>query len=181
MAFCSTHSAEMFKNWEAKPGFASTLIIAYGNTDRQDDGAGWAVISRLAGILGLPFPAEPDEEQPPLDPLMGLLYTLQLTPELAEVLASYERAVFIDAHTGTLPDDLNWQELNPVFQRSPLTHHLTAESLLSITNSLYASTPHSILVSVHGQSFRFVRGLSPFTDALVDLAVEKILSWLSFE
>jgi hypothetical protein len=31
---------------------------------------------------------------------------------------------------------------------------------------------------VRGQSFGFERGLTPFTDALVDQAVEKILAWL---
>jgi hydrogenase maturation protease len=165
-------------NTEAKPGFASTLFIAYGNADRQDDGVGWAVLSRLAGRLNLPFPAEPEDELPAPDPRLGLLYTLQLTPELAEVLTAYDRVMFIDAHAGALPDDLSWQELSPVYQRSPLTHHMTAESLLSITHSLYGAAPRSILVSVRGQSFGFERGLTPFTDALVDQAVEKILAWL---
>lgn len=181
MVVCSTPSAVMLEIMEAKPGFASTLFIAYGNTDRQDDGAGWAVLCRLAKILDLPFADQPDEELPDLDPRLGLLYTLQLTPELAEVIAPYKRVVFVDAHAGERLDDLNWQELNPVFQRSPLTHHMTAESLLSITYSLYGAAPHSVLVSVRGQSFSFERGLTPFTNALVDRAVEKILSWLPIE
>ena len=33
-----------------------TLIIAYGNRDREDDGAGWHILDKLAHRLGLEAP-----------------------------------------------------------------------------------------------------------------------------
>ena len=160
---------------------AGALLIAFGNADRQDDGAGWAILSRVAQRLGLPFPREPEDEQPEPGMPLGLLYTLQLAPELAELAARYPRVLFIDAHTGALPADLNWQALQPVFQRSPLTHHMTAESVVALAHSAYGASPQAALVSVRGQAFGFERGLTPFTSALADQAVERILEWLGDE
>ena len=38
-----------------------TLVIAYGNRDRQDDGAGWHILAQAVDELGLQAPELPGE------------------------------------------------------------------------------------------------------------------------
>lgn len=159
-----------------------TLIIGYGNPDRQDDGVAWHVLTRLARRLS------PDKESSiPTEPEAGFetdgenpdyLFTLQLTPELSERITQYIRVCFIDAHTGSEPNNLNLQLIQPIFQNSPFTHHLTPESLLSFTQTIYGSAPEAILISIRGYSFGFERALSPSTELLANQAVDYLSEWL---
>jgi hydrogenase maturation protease len=154
-----------------------TLLIGYGNADRQDDGVAWHVLTALRRLLGKPAleegeAFEPDGENP------DFLFTLQLTPEMAETLADYRRVCFVDAHTGNVPEEIHFRQLEAKYQRSPFTHHLTPDTLLALCEQLYAQTPDAILVSVRGYQFGFERALSPETQALVEPAAQTILDWL---
>jgi len=106
------------------------------------------------------------------------VFELQLTPELAETIAQYERVCFVDAHTGAVPNGMNMVEIAAEFQASPLTHHLTAQSLLTFAQTLYNARPEAILVSVRGYQFGFERTLSSLTARLAEEAAEKIVAWL---
>jgi hypothetical protein len=64
------------------------------------------------------------EEFPANDGTPDFLFELQLTPELAETIAQYDRVCFVDAHTGAVQHDMNVSEIAAEFQASPLTHHL---------------------------------------------------------
>jgi len=109
---------------------------------------------------------------------VAFLSLLQLAPELSELLSGYDRVCFVDAHTGSVPDDVHSESIGPRYQPSPFTHHLTPHSLLAMTESIYKKSPESILVSVRGYEFGFDRELSKSTAALVPLAVALILKWL---
>lgn len=154
-----------------------TLVIGYGNPDRQDDGVAWHVLHALAVRLNLPTPDSYENEFPPNEQL-DIDFTLQLTPEMAERIAPYERVCFVDAHTGSIARQVQLVPVESQFQHSPFTHHLTAQSLLSMCQSLYGKTPQAALLSVRGYLFEFERQLSPETAALVPEAVEKIVEWL---
>jgi hydrogenase maturation protease len=160
-----------------------TLILGYGNFDRQDDGVAWHVLASVARRLGCAVPLSPDDEFPPNDgaPDNGgpdFFFDLQLTPEMSETIAQYERVCFVDAHTGAVPQDVNVSEINAEFQASPLTHHLTAQSLLTFAQTLYNARPEAILVSVRGYQFGFERELSPLTAQLAEDAAGKIVEWM---
>jgi hydrogenase maturation protease len=156
-----------------------TLILGYGNADRQDDGVAWHVLARLANRMGRSAPLdvgegfESEEEGSP-----EFLYALQLTPEMAEMIARFERICFVDAHTGSLPEDLQIIPLQASFQNSPFTHHLTPETLLSFAKTIYTSQPSAKLLSIRGYEFGFAQDLSPGTNALADQAVDYLLQWL---
>jgi len=156
----------------------STLIIGYGNFDREDDGVAWHVLTALAQRLGYDTPDAPEEGLEPEGKPVDFLFRLQLTPEIAETLAEYDRACFVDAHTGAVPEDLHVETLSAQFQVSPFTHHMTPETSLSIAETLYGKRPDAILVSVRGYGFGFSRSLSPETAALAEQAVEVIWKWL---
>ena len=155
-----------------------TLIIGYGNFDRQDDGVAWHVLAEVARRLGCVVPDSPEEEFPANEGAPDFIFELQLTPELAETIAQYERVCFVDAHTGAVPYDVNVSEIAAEFQASPLTHHLTPQSLLTFAQTLYDARPEAILVSVRGYQFGFERELSPLTVQLAEEAAEKIVEWV---
>lgn len=156
----------------------TVLILGFGNLDRQDDGVAWHVLSELMQLHGLQKPVSIDIDEYSPDKEIHFLFQLQLVPEIADDLNQYDQVVFIDAHTGSVPSDINLVEILPEYQHSPLTHHLTAPSLLSITNQIYHKFPKSILVSIRGYQFNFSQELSPSTMSLVTLAVNKIEEWL---
>jgi hydrogenase maturation protease len=156
----------------------ATLIIGYGNPDRQDDGVAWHILTRLAQELGRPIPSI-DEGFFPSGENPDLLFNLQLIPELAETISAYRRVCFVDAHTGNVPEDMNVVEVKAEYQRSPFTHHMTADTCLSLVHTIYGQTPQAILVSVRGYEFGFSHELSPATLQLAEQAVARIMTWLA--
>lgn len=156
---------------------SSTLLIGYGNPDRQDDGVAWHILRAVAIKLGLPAPETYDDEFP-VNSRLDFAFYLQLTPEMAEELSAYERVCFVDAHTGDIPQPVRMIEVHNEFQRSPFTHHLTPQSLMSMCATIYAKQPRAALISVRGYRFLFDRELSDETSALVPEAVGLIQEWL---
>ena len=153
-------------------------MIGYGNPDREDDGVAWHILRALTVRLGLPSP-ESYEDEFPESTLIDFAFYLQLTPEMAEDISAYEYVCFVDAHTGNIPESVRLIDVQSEFQRSPFTHHLTPQSLLSMCETIYGIKPHAALLSVHGHRFLFSRQLSEQTAELVPQAVELIWDWLA--
>jgi hydrogenase maturation protease len=156
----------------------STLLIGYGNPDREDDGVAWHILRALIVKLGLPAP-ESYEDEFPQSAQIDFVFCLQLTPELAEEIAAYKYVCFLDAHTGNIPEPVRLIDVDSDFQRSPFTHHLTPQSLMSMCETLYKSKPDAVLLSVRGHQFLFSRQLSETTMELVPQAVDLIWEWLN--
>ena len=154
------------------------LLLGYGNPDREDDGVAWHILRALTVRMGLSAP-DSYEDDFPEDPQVDFAFYLQLTPEMAEDIAQYEHVCFVDAHTGNIPEEVRLIEVESDFQKSPFTHHLTAQSLLSICETLYKTKPNSVLLSVRGYQFLFSRVLSEQTAALVPEAVELVWAWMN--
>ena len=155
------------------------LILGYGNVDRQDDGVAWHVLARLAKNLGRAFPLTPDDEIQSTSSPPDLLFVLQLVPEHAETISQYGRVCFVDAHTGRVPEEVQFTTVESQFQNSPFTHHLTPSTCLTLAETLYGRRPEAVLASVRGYEFGFSRSLSGRTETLVEWAVERILKWLN--
>lgn len=154
------------------------LLIGYGNPDREDDGVAWHILRAVAIKLGLPAP-DSYEDEFPTNELIDFAFNLQLTPELAEDVSAYQYVCFIDAHTGNIPEPVRLIDVESEFQRSPFTHHLTPQSLLSICETVYNKKPNAALLSVRGYRFLFTRELSEETEDLVPQAVELTMNWLN--
>jgi len=153
------------------------LIIGYGNPDREDDGVAWHILRAVCVALDLPAPVSYEDEFPQHEQV-DFSFHLQLTPEMAEDIAAYEYVCFVDAHTGNIPEEVRLIGVESDFQRSPFTHHLTPQSLISICESLYKNKPEAVLLSVRGYKFLFSRELSEETTKLVPQAIELIWGWL---
>jgi hydrogenase maturation protease len=154
------------------------LILGYGNPDREDDGVAWHILQALTIKLGLSSPESYEDEFPEFA-LIDFAFSLQLTPEMAEDVASYEYVCFIDAHTGNIPEPVRLIDVESEFQNSPFTHHLTPQSLLSMCETIYGKKPDAALLSVLGYRFLFSRELSEETAELVPQAVELIWDWMN--
>ncbi len=155
---------------------AHILYLGYGNPDRQDDGVAWHILKGVASALGLPAPASWEDELP-FAPGVTFRFELQLTPEMAEDIRDFDCVCFVDAHTGNIPVEVQMVDLQPAYQTSPFTHHLTPEMLLEMCQSLYGKTPQAALLSVRGYHFQFSNDLSPQTSRLLPAAIQKALNW----
>jgi hydrogenase maturation protease len=158
-----------------------TLVIAYGNRDRQDDGAGWHILAQAANQLGLQAPELPGEWTESEDGCLRLLYLYQLLPELAEDLMEFAEVIFIDAHNSEELPGLLFEPVGPAWEHSAFTHHLSIGELLAINQTLYERFPASWMLSVRGYAFEFSQTLSPRTAALVNQAAALLCSHLHRE
>lgn len=160
---------------------AKTLIIGIGNSDRQDDGVGWHILKRLAERFGKAVPEDPGEIVEVQSEKADLMFILQIYPELAETLSHYERVCFVDAHTADIAEEISWVVLEPEYEKSPLTHHMSPRTVLSIGATMYEQMPEAILVSVRGYHFQFERALSPRTEALAKEAIDRLWDWINLD
>lgn len=157
----------------------STLLLGYGNIDRQDDGVAWHILREIAAAFAVDLPEYPQETLFQLAPAITAAFALQLTPEDAEFVSGFDQVCFIDAHTGRVEDEVNWEMIQASFEPSPFTHHLTPATCLALASSLYQKKPRAALVSVRGYEFGFERQLSPRTKDLVPGAAQRIMDWFT--
>jgi hydrogenase maturation protease len=155
-----------------------TLVFGYGNIDRQDDGVAWHVLLAVMQKLGIDTSRVDENELPLSSGDYEFHFQLQLMPEFAEDLGQFDRVVFIDAHTGNVPEDVHQETILAAYQSSPFTHHMTASTLLSLCQVINGKVPEAVLVSVRGYEFEFTRTLSERTNVLADQAAQRIIDWL---
>ncbi len=156
----------------------STLVIGYGNPNREDDGVAWHILQKLATHYNHPISILDGAEFDQLTHHPHLVFVLHLTPEMAEPLAQFDFVCFVDAHTGAYSEEVRLAPIEPEYQMSPFTHHLTPESCLALAKTLYGQTPQGLMVSVRGYQFGYRTELSGQTTVLADAAVERIINWL---
>ncbi len=156
-----------------------TLVIGFGNLDRGDDGAAYHVVNALRARLGqTPLP----EDTTGLESIgasVDSVFLVQLVPELLDVLAGYDRVVFVDAHVYEEGDAVRCAAVTAEHTTAFTTHHLSPAMLLALLEALYGRRPVAHLVSLRGYDFNFHRNLSPATHALVAEAADRILRLLT--
>jgi hydrogenase maturation protease len=136
------------------------LVIGYGNALRSDDGVG-PHVAAAASSWGM-SELESIEVQ-------------QLSPELAELLASAELAFFVDARLAEGDEPVETVPLEPSGSQTPLGHMSDPRTLLALAQAIYGRHPRSWLVTVPGANFSLGDGLSPTAkrgaqDALIRIA-----------
>ena len=154
---------------------SKTIIIGYGNIYRADDGVAFAVINELRRQLGQKLLEEGDTGLDELGGENDSIFLLQLIPEIMELLAGYNRIIFVDAHVGSDLEDLNCSPVSAQYVSSSFTHHMTPSALLAFLKTMYQSEPQAHMVSIRGYDFDFKPTLSPKVQTLVQPAVDAIL------
>ena len=148
-----------------------TILLGYGNPDRGDDGVAWHFLHCLLRKYHKENLDLLDFEVFPLTNSVDIWFNLQLLPETSETIANYDQAIFIDAHTGEIRQDINLQIIEPKYLNSPFTHHITASTVLSLAKSIAGKYPEAWLLSIRGFEFEFDRILSKRTNQLITQAL----------
>jgi len=128
---------------------ARCLILACGNSLREDDGIG-------------PFLASWAEEQWRDDPRVRVICDHQWTPEMAQEVAAAETVIFVDASLDQAPGQILLRELSAASLKPGLvTHHLGAAELLGVAQDLYGRQPRSAcLMTIGAGSLELGEGFS---------------------
>jgi hydrogenase maturation protease len=152
-----------------------SLIIGYGNVYCHDDGVALYVINNLRKRLGL-RDLQPDGDG--LDELGQPIDTIllnQLVPETLPVLSQYQQVVFVDAHQGTIPEDVRVVRVKEELGFHAVTHHMSPGMLLAMARQTHQVAPEAHLVSVKGEDFDFGLGLSEPCKLRAEMATQRIL------
>ena len=139
------------------------IILGYGNPDRGDDGVAWHILMRLFNDLQIKDADLFCCDIISLTSNTDVWFNFQLLPEIAENLSTYQKAIFLDAHTGEIKENVKFSPVEPEFSNSPFTHHMTPATLLALSNTLTGKHPESWLLSIRGHEFEFNRELTEKT------------------
>jgi hydrogenase maturation protease len=152
-------AAESADHDHVRPPRWDVVVIGYGNTLRGDDAAGPRAASVVAGwgLSGVSAQAVP-----------------QLTPELAESLASARLAIFVDARLADEGGRVAVRPIEPADQGTIFGHAADPRRLLALTRTAYGSCPRSWLITVPAADFRLGEGLSPMAESGVEGALRQI-------
>lgn len=140
-----------------------TLVIGYGNTLRNDDGAGQAVAEAIADR---PLPG------------VRVLCVHQLTPDLAAELATVDRAIFVDAvpQAEDAPPRVQIQFLDPHLPNNPLGHSCDPRSILALSQLLFDRLPEAYWVLIPAIDFEFGETFSEVTKQAIEVAIDRIVN-----
>lgn len=132
-----------------------TLIIGFGNTLRGDDGAGVRAAERIAAEV----------------PGAEVQTAQELQPELAELMSTYQRVVFIDASLRTTTLVVTPLEPSVVSSLSG-THAVTPEGLLALCGALYRVLPRqTMLIEIPAFACALGESMTEATARMVDRCV----------
>jgi hydrogenase maturation protease len=133
---------------------ARCLILACGNTLREDDGVG-------------PWLAAWAEERFATQPGVCVLARQQWTPDLAQDISEAGSVVFIDCVVNAVAGEVKIAPVEPAAVESgPATHHVGAAELLSLSKELYNKSPRaSLLLTVGAGSLELREGFSEAVQA----------------
>jgi hydrogenase maturation protease len=151
------------------------LVIGYGNVYCRDDGAGYYVVNALRKRMGI-RELHPDEDG--MDELGNDLDTLlvhQLIPEIASVAARYHTVVFVDAHTGIIPEEIRVVPVKEEYGFHAVSHHMSPGMFLATARKDHGTAPPGYLVSIKGNDFNFGLGLTDACRTRADASIQKIL------
>lgn len=121
------------------------LIIAIGNSGREDDGLGWAFLDHVDELLDSNFDRE---------------YRYQLQVEDADLISDYDHVLFVDADVRLYDKGFNIFDIKPIDVESYTSHELSAESVLHLCHSIYNKYPKCYALGISGASFNLNIGLT---------------------
>lgn len=145
---------------------AKVLVIGYGNTLRGDDGVG-PYVATVVGSWG-----QPDLQS---------LAVPQLTPELAEPLATAELAIFVDARVDDGEEVIEVSSLAPSDTDAALAHMSDPGRLLALAGSVFGPSPRAWLITIRVADLSIGEGLSPTARRGAEAALAQVRALLDAE
>src|SRR5262249_15125666 len=105
----------------------------------------------------------------------------QLTPELAEPIASADHVIFVDASVEG-GDSVQMREIEPSEHLQIITHAADPRSLLALAKQTFGRCPAASWLSIPVQDLDFGDGLSPIATEGMRVGLEKLrifAAWLT--
>lgn len=122
------------------------LMVGIGNSSRQDDGLGWQFLDFIR-----------DSEISGLD----LEYRYQLQIEDAELIAHYDRVIFVDATQETSEQGFIVKPCKSEHMDTLTSHALKPETILYLCQSVFDADPDCWILAIEGKQWELSQGLSP--------------------
>ena len=144
-------------------------LIGIGNRLRSDDGIGYRIAETLRSE----------------DSAMQVLAVQQLTPELADPIATAAAVLFVDASVlDPGADQLRLEPLLPhggitdaAAMRAPLSHQFSPIGLLQLSQRLYGRWPPAWQLLIPVQELELGERLSPAATAAMAEALTLVRRW----
>jgi hydrogenase maturation protease len=127
------------RDWN--PSTSKTLILAYGNPLRGDDGLAWQAADQLESVF--------------IGGEVEIIKLHQLAPELAEVASRYERVIFIDAAeaaAGRPAGDVRVEEITSA-DAGHFSHHISPACVVALGDRLFGRRPQAFYATVAAECF----------------------------
>jgi hydrogenase maturation protease len=140
---------------------AEIVVIGFGNTLRQDDGFGPAVVDRLSERI--------------CDQRVECISRGTLTPELAATLATAQRVYFVDACCELAPGVAEKRSIAADAEADvALVHFLSPEALLVWTERVYSAVPKAELWLMGVEQTGLSEELTPLVAGQVQRFVDEL-------
>jgi hydrogenase maturation protease len=143
----------------------NTLVIAYGNRLRGDDGIGPAAGEAVASWQ---------------IPGIKVVIVQQLVPELIAEMKHAERVLFVDA---VIADYCNGAFACALLEHAktprPLGHHETPRNLLAMLREVEGAAPTAWMVTIAGSAFDHGEQMSEIAAKNLRAALAWIRTWLT--
>ena len=144
-------------------------IAGFGNIDRQDDGVGIVLASRIAEWVNT---------KGKFDVILSLEH--QLLPELAEELRDVDLAIFVDADMRQYGSGWSIAELCPSSRVEGFNiHSMSPAWLLQLSEQLGTPPKRALTLSVSGDSFDFSDCLTSECQARMYAAEKAFQEWFA--
>jgi hydrogenase maturation protease len=135
-----------------------TLVIAYGNTLRSDDGVARKVAEELEELAL---------------PQMQVISCDLLLPELAEPVARAEQVIFVDAEVNS-KEPVRAHKIVAAESSQLMAHHASATIILALARDVFGRVPEAWLVTIPGREFGIGEALSEIATRGKERALELI-------
>ena len=122
-----------------------TLIFGIGNSARQDDGLGWALLDEIDK-------SNKFEGQ--------LQYCYQLNIEDAELVSNAENVIFVDAFAGDQSENCVLEKCGINGEITFTTHALNPEAVLALSDNVYNRKPNAYVLKIKGYEWELQEGLT---------------------
>ena len=140
---------------------SSVLMMAIGNTSRQDDGLAWAFANKI-------------QESGFFTGHIHPCYQLQI--EDSELITHYSSIIFVDASHNDLPDGYEFREIKPDNDFTFTTHALSPMGLLYLCETLYNKRPKAFVLEIKGYQWELEEGLSVGGQESLDACLKFVLN-----
>lgn len=134
------------------------LVIGYGNELRRDDGVG-PKVAALVAEWKLPG--------------VQTLICHQLMPELADLIVSAQRVVFVDAGVGDA-NTLQVRDIEPIDSIQTMTHAMDPRSLLALAKQTFGHCPRASCVSIPADDLDFGDEISSRAQQGIAVALQRL-------